>query len=383
MHIAVIASMKKGLEHFIYRELLAFSAGGCRISVFPTKYQRGLYNPQQDWTVHRWRLPVVALTQVYSWLRWPALYIRLFAEALKTKALADFALAWTFAPAVAKADVVYATFGDHKLYIGYFCKRITGKPLAVTVHAYELYRNPNPRLFKRALAACDRVITVTEYNKELLIHRFGVDAANIDVVRIGVDIDDYRPEKKFIVLIVAYFAERKGHEVLFQAIRELALKDIEVWVVGDEGAEPGIDVRKLAVQCGVESQVAFFGNLNGAALKAMFRGCDVFCLPCHHDRYGIAEGFPTVLAEAMAFGKAVITTRHVEIPRIINEILIDENDVHGLAQAILRVYQAPAWRAELGVQNRKTAEAIFSLRNTAKTAAILSKLATPSPDNSW
>jgi glycosyltransferase involved in cell wall biosynthesis len=226
----------------------------------------------------------------------------------------------------------------------------------------------------RALAACDRVITVTEYNKELLIGTYKVDPGNIEVVRISVDLTDYRPEKKFVILMVAYFAERKGHEVLFEAVKQLQRNDIELWVVGDEGAEPSVDVRAMARHAGLESQVAFFGNLSGAALKAVFQACDVFCLPCRHDRYGIAEGFPTVIAEAMAFGKPVITTRHVEIPRIVDEILVDENDASALAQAIARAQRSPLLLAELGKKNRTTAERLFSTGNAARTVAVLSRL---------
>jgi colanic acid/amylovoran biosynthesis glycosyltransferase len=374
MHIGVIASLKKGLEHFIYRELEVFAAQGCRVSLFATKMQKGLYNPKEDWTLHCWTVPGVALMQFASLVRFPLRYIRLVIEAVKIGAVVDFALACDFARALKEVDVIYATFGDHKLFIGYFCKKITGKPLAVTIHAYELYCNPNPRLFVRALAACDRIITVTEYNKEYLIGRYQVDPANIEVVRISVDLADYRPQKKFVILIAAYFAERKGHEVLFEAVKQLAREDIEVWVVGGEGAEPSVDVLAMARRAGLESQVAFFGNLSGAALKAVFQACDVFCLPCRHDRSGIAEGFPTVIAEAMAFGKPVITTRHVEIPRILDEILVDENDASALAQAIARAQRSPLLLAELGKKNRIIAERLFSTRNAAKTAAVLSRL---------
>jgi colanic acid/amylovoran biosynthesis glycosyltransferase len=135
-----------------------------------------------------------------------------------------------------------------------------------------------------------------------------------------------------------------------------------------------VDVRSLAVQLGVDSQVAFFGRLGGNALKAMYRACDVFCLPCREDSRGVSEGFPTVLAEAMAFGKPVITTRHVEIPRIVDEVVVDENDVGGLAQAIHQLYQSEALRKRLGERNRETASKLFSTHNAELTAKILSEL---------
>ena len=376
MHIGVIASMKRGLELFVYRELLAFSGEGHRISLFPTKLAPGLYNARPEWKLHAWHPLKVLLAQPAAFLGAPLRYLALLREALATRALVDFLLAWFWAPQLAEVDVIYATFGDHKLYVGYFAKQILGKPLAVTIHAYELYENPNPRLFTRALAACDQIITVTEYNRELLAEEFGVDPQAVQVVRIHVDTERYRPQEKFVVLIVAFFAERKGHETLFRAIQQLNRPEIEVWVVGDEGPESEtVDVPGLARELGVDSQVAFFGRLGGTALEAVYHACDVFCLPSRTDSHGVAEGFPTVLAEAMAFGKPVITTRHVEIPRVVPRILVDENDVDGLAQAILTLYQDPALRREMGAENRRIAEQLFSTRNPAKTARLLQNLA--------
>ncbi len=376
MRIGVIASMKNGLEHFIYRELTIFSAQGASISLFPTKYNPGLYNAPADWQLHRWNLAAVLALQPLFFLSAPMLYLRLLREALQTRSVIDFALAWYFSRAMSNMDVIYATFGDHKLFVGYFCKQIVHKPLAVTIHAYELYQNPNPRLFTRAMAACDQIITVTEYNKELLAGKFHVDPSRVEVVRISVNLRDYRVESKFIILIVASFAERKGHEVLFKAIKQLNQDDLEVWVVGDKGTESlTVDVEALAKTLGVESQVAFFGKLSKNALKAVYRECDVFCLPCRTGSDGVAEGFPTVIAEAMAFGKPIITTRHVEIPRVLPEILVDENDVDGLAQAIRQVRKSAVLRQQLGEKNRAIAEKLFSARNAEKTVQILSDLA--------
>ena len=367
--------MKNGLEHFIFRELTIFDSQGAQISLFPTKFSQGLYNALDRWALHRWDLWTVALMQPLFFLGAPLRYLRLLREAVETKAYVDFALAWYFSRWIADVDVIYATFGDHKLFIGYFCKKITHKPLAVTIHAYELYTNPNPALFERALAACDQVITVTEYNRERLEQNFGVDPAKIEVVRISVDTDDYRPQAKFILLIVASFAERKGHEVLFRAVKQLNQPDIEIWVVGDRGTENRVvDVPALAAELGIEAQVAFFGKLSGNALKAVYQTCDVFCLPCHTDSDGVNEGFPTVIAEAMAFAKPVISTRHVEIPRVLDEMLVDEQDVDGLAQAIRALYNSAQLRQRLGQNNRLISEQRFSARNAERSVRILSRM---------
>jgi colanic acid/amylovoran biosynthesis glycosyltransferase len=375
MRIGAIATMKMGLEHFVYRELCFFSAAGVAISLFPTKRRPGLYNPPDHWRVCGWSILSVILAQPLCFLRAPRRYLELLAAALRDRALADVALAWYFARGMADVDLIYATFGDHKLFIGYYCKLILDKPLVVTIHAYELYANPNPGLFRRALAACDQIITVTEHNRELLAGSYGIDPSLVEVVRYSVDLEDYQSEEKFVILIVAFFTDRKGHDVLFKAVKQLGRDDIEIWVVGDAGGEEPVDARRLAGKLGVETQTAFFGKLSGNALKATYRACDVFCLPCRTDKHGVAEGFPNVLIEAMAFSKPVITTRHVEIPRIIPEILVDENDVDGLAEAIERLYLSKPLRLRLGAENRRIAEATFSPRNTEQTIAVFRRLA--------
>jgi colanic acid/amylovoran biosynthesis glycosyltransferase len=376
MHLSVIASLKSGMEHFIYREVSDLAAHGATISIFPTKHRSGLYNPRPEWRFHPWSAWQVVLVQPWRLLAMPLRYLATLWTAIRYGEVTDFLLAAYFTPYMKDVDVIYATFGDRKLFVGFFCKLLTDKPLAVALHAYELYQNPNPKLFPFALAACDQVITVTEYNRELLGNQLGIPAKDIEVVRLSVDLDEYKPEKKFVVLIVAFFVEKKGHEVLFDAIARMKRDDVEVWVVGGSGgASTVVDVEALARKYGLESQVAFFGKLKGTALKAVYHACDVFCLPSRFDREGEGEGFPTVIIEAMACGKPVVTTRHVEIPRIVERIVVEENDAAALAEALEAVYQSSGLRQELGERNRELAEEHFSEQNMLRKWLILQRTA--------
>jgi colanic acid/amylovoran biosynthesis glycosyltransferase len=380
MQLAVIASMKNGLEHFIYREVCELATLGAKISLFPTKHRLGLYNPRPEWGFHSWRAWAVICSQPWRFLAMPVRYLAALLTAIRHRALVDFMLAAYFVPRMKQADVIYSTFGDRKLFVGYFCKRLLDKPLAVNIHSSELYDNPNSRLFGVALDACDQIMTVTEYNRELLHERYGVDPLRVEVVRVSVDLDQYRPTSKFVILIVAHFGETKGHEVLFKAVRELGHGDIEVWVVGGHDGRAAVDVPQLARDIGVESQIAFFGKLSGPALQAVYRHCDVFCLPCRHAAsYGGGEGFPSVLIEAMACGKPVVTTRHTEIPRIVEQIVVEENDVEALASALHRVYASETLRNRLGGRNRELAEEHFSTENVCQTLRLLQRSADMEP----
>ncbi|MCA9157315.1 MAG: glycosyltransferase family 4 protein [Planctomycetales bacterium] len=375
LHIGVFASLKRGFEHFIYRELTILEENGAAISVYPTKVGAGLYGPRSTWDFHPWTVLAVLFANLVTALTRPIQYFPLLLESLRLSAVVDFGLAVNFARQLDGVNVLYSTFGDRKFFIGYFCKRLSGLPLVCTIHAYEIYQNPNPKMFAHALPFADQIITVSQYNFQQLKDRYGVEAHDLELVRCCIDTQEYRPQKKFKILIVGFFAERKGHEVLFQAIKQLGREDFEVWVVGGAGAEAeSVDVKGLCKQYGLESQVAFFGPLSDTALKAVYHACDVFCLPCHFEKDGLGEGFPVVLIEAMACGKPVISTRHVEIPNVIKRLLVDEKDVDGLARALLQVYESAELRGELSIESRQTAIDYFSASNVDQTAAIFQRV---------
>ena len=93
MHVGVIASMKKGLELFIYREVRELAARGASISLYPTKHEPGLYNPPPDWKVYRWRVASVFLCQPLRWAAMPVRYLTVLLAAVRYRALVDFFLA--------------------------------------------------------------------------------------------------------------------------------------------------------------------------------------------------------------------------------------------------------------------------------------------------
>lgn len=376
MNIGLITSMKYGLTQFIFRDIQALMEKGHQIKIFTLHNNEGLYNPLPDWEV----IPVSRLRMIihlaWFFVRRPKLFVELVLTAIRTDSFVDMAVALSFIYQIHDIDVLYAYFGDHKLYTGYYLKRMTGIPLVVTIRAYELYRNPNPKIFIEALDFCDRIVTITEFNKDQLVTRHGIPASKIDIVRQIVDLDVYKFEPKFKILIVGYFAEKKGHEILFKAFKQLNRDDVELWVVGNMNPSVlRVDCHRLAKELDIESKVAFFGAQSDAALRALYRECDVFCLPSRVDRKGDHEGFPNVIAEAMAFSKPIISTQHAGIPEAIDSILVEENNVDMLADALNQALDSVDLRTELGERNRKIAEKMFSGANNDELEAILQKYA--------
>ena len=88
MRLAVIASMKSGLEQFIYREIDGLAARGIAICLFPTKHRPGLYNPRPEWDCQRWTRWKVLACQPLRLLSMPIRYIVVLIQAIRYRAMA-------------------------------------------------------------------------------------------------------------------------------------------------------------------------------------------------------------------------------------------------------------------------------------------------------
>lgn len=378
MNIALITSMKEGLHQFVFRDIEALDNKGHTVRLFTLLNKKGLYNPKPHWEVLAASTKETLLKLIPFVVSNPLLFARLLFKALQTSSVKNLLIAIAYAEHMDDIDVTYAYFGDHKFLVGYYLKQITGTPLLVTVRAYELYNNPNPKLFAEALDYCDRIVTITEHNKAYLCDHFGASPEKIDIVRQIIDLDSYKYEDKLRILIVGFFSTKKGHEVLFNAIKEMDRDDVEVWVVGDEAADrDNVDCRRIAKELDIEDKIVFFGAHSGNALRAFYRVCDVFCLPSRTDAHGDKEGFPNVIAEAMGFGKPVVSTYHAGIPEVIDSILVEEDNIPQLVDALNTVCDSPELRQQMGKRNRTVVEEMFSPANNDRLEEILKRYAKP------
>src|SRR6186997_645955 len=104
MHLGVIASMKSGLEHFVYREVSDLASQGATISLFPTKNRPGLYNPRAEWNFHAWKTWLVVVSQPWRFVTMPIRYVAVLLTAIRHGAIVDFFLAAYFAPFLKNVD---------------------------------------------------------------------------------------------------------------------------------------------------------------------------------------------------------------------------------------------------------------------------------------
>lgn len=359
MKVAYIISMvKRGIPAFTYREIDILSSHGFQIGLFPLSYVPGPHMPRPEWPLCRVSLLGLLASHAAAIVTRPVTYLRLASLAIRNHSAREFAVGILFARRMGQwgAEHIHCHFGDSKLYTGYYCSVWLDLPMTVTVHAYEIHRNPNPAMFKLAAGRCARIVVQSQFNREVLKHNLGVEDEKIILIRAHGDLSASVSEGAIRILIVAEFREKKGHEVLFAAVRKLKRRDIVVWVVG----EGPLDVPGMAREAGIAEQVVFLGMLGKDLLNILYDSCDMFVLPSRTARDGDSEGIPAVLMEAMSHAKPVISTRHAGIPELVEDVLVDENDPDALAREIGRLADAPELRSRLGERNREIIHSRFS-----------------------
>lgn len=103
------------------------------------------------------------------------------------------------------------------------------------------------------------------------------------------------------------------------------------------------------------------GRVTDAQLGALYRSCAAFCLPSE------AEGFGLPVAEAMAAGAAVVTSRRGSLPEVAGDaaVYVDPGSPTSVAQGLEQVLSDRALRERLGERGRERA-ARFSWDRTAE-----------------
>jgi len=166
--------------------------------------------------------------------------------------------------------------------------------------------------------------------------------------------------QNLIVGTVGRLSVEKGHEHLLEAMRKVfrVQRSVSLLVVGD-GPLRG-ELEKKAEY--LNGQVVFAGIRED--MPCIYSAMDVFVLPSRK------EGMPLVLLEAMASGKPVMATRVGDVPRVVEDgvsgLLVESEDVEGMASAILSLLGDGPLRQGLGERARETVRGRYSSKAMAE-----------------
>jgi glycosyltransferase involved in cell wall biosynthesis len=235
-----------------------------------------------------------------------------------------------------------------------------------TVHlippGFELDRSSLVQL--RALAAgVGRQIAVSRAIARELVTRFGWPQRKVTVIPNAVAAERFddadgsalrmqlagdRP----LILTCARLDPQKDHATLLAAATELPEA---VLALAGDGPERGA-LEQRAAELGVADRVRFLGFRKD--IPELLAACDVFALP------SLYEGNPIAVLEAMAAGRAIVTSAIPGTDEVIDDgrtgRLVPPGDAAALAGALRGLLDDPHERAQLGARARECVRREFS-----------------------
>jgi glycosyltransferase involved in cell wall biosynthesis len=283
-------------------------------------------------------------------------------------------------------DHVHVHFANRAAHTALFLKEISGIPFSVTAHGQDFMKDlGSDDLLREICAAAEFVAAETDYSRDLLRERCPNSAAKIHRVYNGIDLERFpalrietaRPrhgEQAVVapcqsrIVSVGRLVAFKGFDDLIDACAELAPRGIDFVcdIIGDgplrETLEAKIDRLDLA------SRVSLLGSLSQSAVLEKLQAAEIFVLASTTDTQGATDVFPTVILEAMASARPVISTRLAGIPELVVDgqtgMLAPPGDSAALAQALEQLLRDPELRSRFGRAGRERIEQHFRIEQT-------------------
>jgi len=310
---------------------------------------------------------------------WPAalvdLHERKYAGAFKATQRARNAL-W-FADLFTRSGVehFHVHFANRAAHTALFVKAISGIPFSVTAHGQDFMTDlGNDELLREICAAAEFVAAETDYSRDLLRQRCPDAADKIHRVYNGIDLEHFPPplpgtgNKVPLIVSVGRLIAFKGFDHLIDACAELAHRGCEFAceIIGDgplrEDLQTRIDKFHLT------SRITLLGSLSQQSVLEKVRAADIFALASTVDERSGSDVFPTVILEAMAAGRPVVSTQLAGIPELVvhekTGLLVKPGDTARLTEALDELLSQPLLRSDYGNTGRARIENHFRIAQT-------------------
>ena len=263
---------------------------------------------------------------------------------------------------------MHAHFAHRTTTVTWWAAHLMNLPFSFTGHAKDIYQtDQNPQgLLARKMRAAAFVVTCTDANRQHLeviepgapVHVM-YHGLNADFARLLADAPAAEPHDGLRIISVGRLVEKKGFDVLVDAIALLRERGVEVTaaIAGESGDQEAL-IRERVTAAGLDDRIEFLGTLSQAELFAEYRRSSVFALACRITGDGDRDGIPNVLMEAMAAGLPVVSTSVSGIPELVddgaNGLLVPPEDAEALADALWRLAKDPALSHRLAVAGAHT-----------------------------
>lgn len=272
-----------------------------------------------------------------------------------------------------RAQVVLAQYGPTGARVVDACRE-ANVPLVVQFHGYdasmtnviERYRADYGRIFEHAAG----VVAVSRAMRDRL-ESLGADPQRLYWNPYGVDVHRFHGANPSSnpprFLAVGRFVDKKAPQMSIQAFKPVAdqVPEARLVMIGDGALLD--ECRQLVSRLGLDNSVELLGGQPHTVVQEQMQGARCFVQHSVTAPSGDCEGTPNSVLEASASGLPVISTRHAGIPDVIVEhetgLLVDERDVEGMSEHMLRIAQDAELADRLGSAGRDRVVGLFSMND--------------------
>lgn len=259
-------------------------------------------------------------------------------------------------------DVIHAQFLREN-YIAILAKILGAKVNVIWTYHVDVPMNIIIRNVNKVMTRYNRrVIAVSKFMMKQLEAK-GIPKDKLRLIYNGVAEQQARPceNVKPIITVIGRLREEKGQAFLIRSLRVLAEKSPQIdWGCHIYGEGPDKEgLNSLIKELGLNDRVILKGFSDD---KVEMYGCsDIIVVPSRN------EALSYVAIEALAFGKAVISTNVGGLPEVVRDketgLLVEYDDVEGLAEKLKELLTNDSLRADLSMNGRKHFNENFSFES--------------------
>jgi colanic acid/amylovoran biosynthesis glycosyltransferase len=212
------------------------------------------------------------------------------------------------------------------------------------------------------------------------LRELGCPGGKVVVHRLGVPVHEipfaprtWTRNERLRVLMAASFKEKKGLPRGIEALGQLRDSlDLELTIIG--GSSPSIEgtaeeqkIHAAIDRAGLRNRVRLLGYQPQRVLHGEARNHHLFLAPSVTAADGDTEGgAPVTLIEMAASGMPIVSTRHCDIPEVVEDevtgLLAPEADTAALAERIERMVKISHTWATMLAAGRRRVDALFDAR---------------------
>lgn len=273
--------------------------------------------------------------------------------------------------------------------MGVFVPRTPRCPKLVTIHDLNAVRNRDwvrPEWHEHrggrirdAVMRTDHVVTYSRFTAREVCEEYGLPAARVHPVWLGVDVEAYHPAAPEVAaglralhgdyaISIGMLTARKNLARLVRAVAPLEKLNL-VLVGRDSDATP--EVERVIDECGMRERTVRRTNVSHRELVDLLGSARVCVVP------SLYEGFGLTPLEAMACGTPVVCSRAASLPEAAGDaaLLVDASSEEELGDAIRRVVDDSALADELRSRGRARSRQMSWERAARELRALYERVA--------